>query len=371
MAEGWQLRFDGDAGDRFITHRDAYKTAQLPASHIDTRIEEFRLAAAGTVLGELFGVQTNVSLRYEDYEETHGVDPSAENSATALSQQASVESQKNSIAHRTQLGAGLGIPVGRLDTVALSTSLSILRYDTPDTLNTDDRDELVMAFHGGYATRLFPGTTWGIRADVYLHHLVYLFAEQSGNNGWNRIVRLSPFITIAPSPVFRTMASFDVLGNYTVFDFESVLQSVHSYSFRQLTLNDSTEWDFASSFRATAFVNLRWYEHGQLDYAAFHERPLDMVREWTWGGALRQRVSQTLSVASGIRVFMRNVFAYSGGGVYAPTTNLRAIGPTVTSLWTVERFGQLIVDGWYEIISETGSATRTVPNFLMTVRWNL
>lgn len=371
VADGWQMRFDGDASNRFITHQDAYKTAQLPSAHIDSRIQEFRLAAAGTMIGDVFGVQTNVSLHYEDYEETHGVDPSPENSATALTQQETVESQKNSIVHRTQIGAGLGIPAGRVDTVALSTSLSMLRYDTPDTSNTDDRDELGMAFHTAYSTRMFPGTTWGIRADLFLHHLVYLFSAQSGNNGWNRIVRLSPFVTIAPSPAFRTMASFDVLGNYTVFDFESVLQSVHSYSFRQLTLNDSTEWEIAPSYRATAFINLKWYEHGQLDYAAFRERPIDLVREWTYGAALQQRVSMSLTVASGIRVFMRNVFAYGGGGVYAPTTNVRAIGPTVIGTWIVERMGTLTVDGWYEILTETNNAARTIPNFLMSVKWNL
>lgn len=369
--ESWRVRFDGDLTNRAVTRHDAYKSYDLPGSHIDTRVEERRIAAGSSVSGDLLGAALGASLRYEEYQETHAVVAAPENGALALQQQAAVESQKNSVARRTNLATSLGLPVGAADTVALSASFGILHYDTPDTANTDDRDELDIALHAGYTTRVFPGCTWGVRADLFLHHLVYLFAAQSGNNAWNRIIRLGPFITIAPSRTLRTIASFDVLGNYTVFDFEPLLQSLHSYSFRQLQLRDSTEWDINATIRAAGFVEVRWYEHGQLDYASFRERPIDRVQEWTYGLTLTSAVSRGLRVGAGVRAFTRYVAAYAGAGEYTPTVDLRAFGPTASVMWNAEGWGVLGFDGWYEVIREGSLAARTVPNMHMTVQWTL
>ncbi|HET7152689.1 MAG TPA: hypothetical protein VFJ29_02915, partial [Candidatus Kapabacteria bacterium] len=369
-ADGLRFQFDAATGNRTIMFHDAYKTIALPNSHIDTRINQFNVSGAISAGIMLFGSDLNVRMRYEEFDETHGVIGAPENTPGALQQQSGIEAQKNSVARRTQISEDLSIPVGK-DSLIIASTFGVLHYDTPDTNNNDDRDELDAAIHVSYQMRYSTFWLWGMNADMFLHHLVYLFAEESGNNSWNRIIRFAPFIIISPAASVRSRASFEVLGNYTVFDFQPLLTSVKSYAYRQIDLHDSTAVDITPTLRISAYGDLRWYEHGILDWDAFSERPIDRVREWTYGVILQKQFLPALTLSAGVHVFTRFTSEYSGAGLYTPPQTLKTLGPDAALQWQVNRWGVLQFNGWYEFILDGNLPAQIIPNMNMSVAWNL
>jgi hypothetical protein len=366
-----RMRVDGEMGDRTVSRRDVDKSALLPAADIDTRAREFRLNVGAACSAVIAGVGASAGVRHERYEETHSVVPAPENAPGALVVQSAVESQKNATARRTMVVAGLAIPTWRCDSIVISGSLGVLHYDTPDTLNVDDRDELDAAVHGAWSAVVNPWCTAGVRADIFLHHLVYLYASQSGSNAWNRIVRVAPFVLWTPAEGVSSVAQFEVLGNYTVYDFEGIVASVHSYAFRRMALRDSIAWRMGEGTWISGAGEFRWYEHGQLAWESFRERPADRVREWVFGGAAGTRVARDLTVEAGLQGFLRSVNTYAGAGTYAPGSSLTSIGPTARLVWIPHPGTGVSATGWYQVVHEGNNPTRVIPNLNIHVTWGM
>ena len=146
------------------------------------------------------------------------------------------------------------MPVSSSDFVSFESSAGILRYDTPDSTNTDDRDELLITFAGRESHRWNEYLEVNVVAEVTLNHIVYLFADRSANNNWNRIFRLAPELVYTPSSTLQSVNTFEVLANYTVFDFETLIPTVESYSYRQFAFLDSTSYDMSSSMGLDFFL---------------------------------------------------------------------------------------------------------------------
>jgi len=364
------VTFDGEAGNRTITLHDAYKADALPSANIDTRITQFSESGGAALGAVIFSSALNVHVHYDEFDETHGVVPAPENSPGALTSQAEVEAQKNFISRHTELSGDLAVPLGA-DSLRLASSFGVLHYNAPDTNNHDDRDQLDAAFHISYRIRHASLWAAGIYADMFLRHLVYLLSEESGNNSWNRIIRLAPYVDMSPSASVQSRVSCEVLANYSVYDFAPLLASVQSYSFREINIGDSTVVNMTSVLQASAYASLRWYEHGTLDWNSFSERPVDRNQEWTYGGAIREALSPALSLSAGIHIFTRFTYQYAGGGAYAISTTLKTFGPNADIFWNAHRWGVLHVAGWYEFVLNGSLPTQIVPNITMTVAWNL
>ncbi|KAA3617341.1 MAG: hypothetical protein D8M58_02845 [Calditrichaeota bacterium] len=113
-----------------------------------------------------------------------------------------------------------------------------LQYDTPNEKNTDDRDEQRFIFDIGYTTQLSPVLTFRLNAYGFLFHQIYLFKEQSINNNWNRVLKISPQVKYK-NDIFENSLSTSVIANYTVFDFENLGPKIRSFLSRKYTISDS------------------------------------------------------------------------------------------------------------------------------------
>lgn len=96
-----------------------------------------------------------------------------------------------------------------------------------------------------------------------LYHTVYLYSQKSSNNNWNRVIRFTSKSFFEPGEGFGTFGTFSVLANYTVYDFEDIISSVKSYSFRQMNLKDSMIVKFTRHFGADIYGELKFYERGR------------------------------------------------------------------------------------------------------------
>lgn len=271
----------------------------------------------------------------------------------------------NNVSRRTALTGDLFLSVSDDDSLRVSGSASIFRYDTPDSLNTDDRDELFITLGIKEVHRFNRFLSLTLAADVSLNHLVYLHRFQSASNNWNRVIRFSPGVVYGPSSSFRTNMQAEVLANYTVYDFEDRVASIRSFSFRQASWYDSTiirsqRWELV----VTGGVRLS--ERGILRWKEFQERPENFFVDKDFWPQVFFRPAPGFRVGLGFRYFSQDRFRYSGG-VRVLDLELRNSGPTAMFQWFEHDRERVSIEGWRETQTVNGVSLTSFPNLTMRV----
>jgi hypothetical protein len=352
---------------RGISKNINYKAANtLTGTLFDTDISEFTLDAF--VQGQYRTKRINAMLRFssDERDENHQARsfPGADRNQFDL-QQAS-EQTKNNSTRRTTINGSAEVAMTSDNLLNLSGFASLLRYDTPSTENTDDRDELLMIFSLSDRQNLGSNMTFSLTADAVLNHIVYLLADRSANNNWNRVIRLSPRIEYQPIVRLKTTNAFEVLANYTVYDFEDQVYSVKSFSFRQFSFIDSTTYQLSQRMALDLSLRLKLYERGQLSWREFRERPVNYFDDRTYWGQFRYTPQADLTFAVGFRYFSLTRFRYD---VSERVFDNRIVnyGPTCLIRWYAGRSTQLLVSGWYEVQTQTGGLTESVSNLAVSI----
>lgn len=182
---------------------------------------------------------------------------------------------------RLQWLAELTAPMGRRDSLYLYGSISRFQYDTPDTNNFDDRDELRMNSQLVYGHLFNRALRLELQASVSLYHMVYILGERSADNNWNRIIRLRPVIHYTPSRALRWHHSFEVLANYVDYDFDELAIQTKSFVFRKFAWEDSLRLALTARSAVRVDYRLQLEENGQLYWEAWRERVLT-TRQSHW-----------------------------------------------------------------------------------------
>ncbi len=303
-------------------------------------------------------------LGYLEREERHDVLENDGVSRFSVDSASGVQERKNNHARRTSLSGDIFFAPAFSDTFRLSFSNSLLNYDTPSPLNDDDRDELRHNIRLLTTHQINQYLHLQTTAEVSLTHLVYLTRFRSSDNTWNRIFRLSSRLHYTPVKNFTTLNTFEVLANYTAYDFEYLSSSVRSFTFRQFAWIDSTSWQITKRLSLEWFSNIRFYERGELRWEQFSERPLTSIEENTYTGAVRYRMSEFLFFSVGIRYFSQSRFAYTGAEKRQEFF-LRSVGPTTVIDWSVGSRTRLLVKGWYESLQQTAQQRSNNANMTM------
>jgi hypothetical protein len=308
-------------------------------------------------------------MELNERDEVHDINLLDGANLTAYSRQQSLERQKNNNIEQTQLGLILSQALSSRDTLWLSTSTVKMQYDTPSEDNYDDRDELFVLAGLRWGHRFSPVFLASLSGDLNLRHTVFVFAERSANNTWNRVIRLSPATELRLSPSFVSRNAAEVVANYTVYDFENAGQSQRSFSLRQLTISDSTLLRLGSVIWAEMQVHLRFYERGELRWAAFTMRPLQYFDERTLSFSLL-RLGERIRASLGLRYFEQRRYAY-GGLDRKATGTLRSYGPTASMRLRFSEATDILAEGWLQLTSENDHTARITPNVSLRVFWNL
>ncbi len=371
-SERLQLFFRGGLINRTIDRALSYKVFSATSSPLlDTRIQEMQLyGEAGTVYQAADWIGLDVNLSYREREERHRVSTGQGAPASLVERQQRSESRLENIAQRTSVASQIRARISDADELNFAGSASILRYDTPDTTNVDERDELLVTLGFQEHHRFSDELTLTLSGDVSLSHLVYLKSVQSANNNWNRVIRFSPSVVYAPSEHFRTVNQAEVLGNYTVYDFEDQGALTRSFSFRQASWLDSTSFRITQLLRFSLVGEIRVYERGILVWKEFKERPQNYFVEQTYWPQVVYEPARHLRLALGYRYFGQNRYRYQGG-TRILERQLETAGPTVSVVWEGLSSQQVSVEGWNETQRQDQHVTRTIPNLALKVTFSI
>jgi hypothetical protein len=222
-----------------------------------------------------------------------------------------LEASKDNNLNLFKLGSNIYYNLSLSNRIEFSGSASILRYNTPS--NNDDRDELNYLIYVGHKYDNFRNLQLINSLDINLYHSVYIFGEKSSNNNWNRIIRFTSKNTFTPFRGFRTANTFSVMANYTVYDFEDIISTVRSYSFRQFNFKDSTNYLISRDFGIDLFGEIKLYERGELNWREFAVRPLNYFEDRIIHTLLDYFFNEKITVSAGFRFYEQRRYVYKNG----------------------------------------------------------
>jgi hypothetical protein len=334
---------------------------------LDSRIQE--MAFYGILSLQwmpLSWLRTDVRLAYTEKEERHSVMDDIHASNALIDTQRASANRLENTAQRTTVTTALYADISQDDQVRLVTSASILRYDTPSLLNTDDRDELLFTTGAEYIHRFSSRLLLTLNADLTLFHLVYLNRDQSANNNWNRVIRFSPGVEYEPNSWFRTSLRTEVLANYTVSDYEQQVASIRSFSFRQVLWSDSTMVRLSERIHCNFSGSLRIFERGTLRWQEFKEKPEEYVVEKTLWPEIIWSLMSGVNVGVGFRYFGQDRYSYVNNQRMF-SQGIEAMGPTASLEWTGLSGEKVIMNGWREEQKNNGKGTTIVSNLSIQI----
>jgi hypothetical protein len=357
----------GNIYNRTIKRSFRYKSLDSPeSSPFNTAIDELKIE--GTIRGNYTissVISSTLSFSYLERDEKHRLDEDNSIFSDLSSSNASSEERKNNHARRSNLAAATTLSLSRSDSVGISGSATILHYDTPSKENDDDRDELWYFVSVASRHKINKHLTLYLSANLALTHLVYLFSTRSADNNWNRMLQFAPTIVYSPASWFSTRNTFEVLANYTVYDFEQQSSLTRSYAFRQFAFIDSSSLQLSKRLGIGWYNHIRLYERGEFRWDNFSEKPINYFEDKLYHGTVRYMITYGLHFSVGIRYFSQLRFGYKENERYQESS-LRCIGPTTTIQISLGETS-VYLDGWYEERSQTGQPKRLNTTMQMTL----
>jgi hypothetical protein len=346
----------------------------IPPIQFGTRIDEMRLETFLQTAYRSDDGKTGTTLRltYGERNETHAAKRTADNSPAAAVQfleRNRQEQTSDNLSRRTALSGQIFFPLSPSDAISLSGAANILRYDTPSELNLEDRDELLVALTLATSHRLSRVLDVGFSLDGTLSHLVYLLGERSANNNINRVLHLSSRSFYHPSDDLFFINAFEVLANYTVYDFEQQGGLVRSFSYRQFGWLDSTSIELTHTIGLDFFAYFKLYERGQLAWSEFTERLENTSADRTFAFQARFSPYARTVFAVGLRYFSQSRYEYDGE-VKHLASFLSSFGPTCLVLWEIGPHSHLDLRGWYENRRQSDGSMSPIATMTMTITMN-
>lgn len=192
------------------------------------------------------------------------------------------------------------------------------------------RDELRFYIDSGYRHRFSPWMTWTLNGTVTLFHQIYLREGRSQNNNWNRVYQLGSAVdhTISPRVAHRLQAR--VLANYTVFDFDNNRAQIRSFVFRKFQIRDSLAVRLSDDLTATAIYQLEREDNGTFFKNDFTQRLTKELTAHFANAMLQYRGPWGIQLGSGVTVFRRHEWGFSGEGSRQRTRRYTSITPRMT-----------------------------------------
>ncbi|MCO5251345.1 MAG: hypothetical protein M9949_07975 [Candidatus Kapabacteria bacterium] len=260
--------------------------------------------------------------------------------------------------------------LSKSDTLESKILLMLTRFDTPSESNYSDRDEFMTIISTKYSRKVNELFAMGVNAELQMNHLVYLKSQRSASNYWMRIIKLSPFFSYN-SKFISLKPTFNILANYTVYDFESISPGVSSYSFRQIGYNDSITIRLTEKTSLLLNYDLIYRETGVLYWSSFEESPVSGNMKFFGKFFVKYRENEVYDVACGFRYYNlsnRNIaIRRSNPNDYVSVS----LGPEINIKVNFSHYSLISLVGWYEFRYINDRFSGEIPNIYLVSQISL
>lgn len=256
------------------------------------------------------------------------------------------------------------------DTLKSNILMMLTRFDTPSEQNYSDRDEFMTIISTQYSRKVNELFSTGVNAELQMNHLVYLKSQRSASNYWMRIIKLSPFFSYN-SKFISLKPTFNILANYTVYDFESISPGVSSYSFRQIGYNDSITIRLTEKTSLLLNYDLIYRETGVLYWSSFEESPVSGNMKFFGKFFLKYKENEVYDIACGFRYYNlsnRNLaIRRSSPNDYVSVS----LGPEINIKVNFSHYSLISFVGWYEFRYINDRFSGEIPNIYLVSQISL
>lgn len=277
------------------------------------------------------------------------------------------EGRKNNNSVRASLSFLGNLRVSNSDHFSFSFLHNKLRYDTPSKLNYDDRDELLSIIRLRYTKQLTPFFEAFVNSEGTYNQTVYIFSQKSSNNNINRILKLAAGGAYKGA-AFSSLNSFEVSANYTVYDFQDLNPNIKSYSFRQFTALDSTNYRISKKAKVSLYGYVKLSEQGDLKWNEFASRPTRFLQEIY----CEPRITIMYNIfqySVGLRFFSLSTFNFKQNDKILDS-KFESAGP-IAEIMILRRASIYVrIYGWYEFITLNSSVKKEQTNLNVEMSWS-
>lgn len=352
----------GKVSGRDIERTTRYINAQnTSVSAFDTKIKESRLELLTSADYIEKDMALSAKFSFTERDEKHSPRKIDGLNEIIFNERQNTELQKNNTSQLATIALSGMIKLSPNDQLTISLFHRKLKYDTPSDENFDDRDELLSVGRLMYEKRINSFLKAFANLEGSLNQIVYIFSERSANNNVQRIIKFSSGGLIDLGR-FRTNNSAEVSANYTVFDYEKLNPNYRSYSFRQLMLRDSTNYQITKRFRANISGYLKLSEQGDFKWTSFSSKPSRYLDERYIEPKILYEYS-ALDIGIGLRYFSLSNYNVVNGTQKVKTSDYKSVGPMAEIGYHLSEDISFRTYGWYEFITTESNTKREMANF--------
>jgi hypothetical protein len=347
---------------RDIEKNTRYTSVKNPSSSaFDSRINEFRLEL--TSAADYKSEHLNLSFKYSfaERDEKHQPRKIGGLSSIIFDERERNETQKNNNSRLSNISLYGNYRLSKNDKIIFSLFHRKLIYDTPSTLNSDDRDELLSIGRIQYERVFNPFFKAFVNLEGSQNKIVYIFAERSSNNNTKRIIKFASGGQFNSGKLTSSNTA-EIMANYTVFDYEEFNPNFRSYSFRQFVFRDSTIYRINSRMKIFIAGYVKLSEQGDFNWAAFTSKPQRFLTEQYLEPKFYFE-PKGISFAIGIRFFSLSTFNITDGVTKEKISEYKSIGPVSEIGFEMSDTLTLKTYGWYEFIKAENNSTRELVTF--------
>ncbi len=267
---------------------------------------------------------------------------------------------------RLQIMTGFETP--SMDSSIVEVGVSRYRFDTPDELDYNDRDEL--SWHVGIRSGTQITSTVGIRGGVEanLNHLVYIHRSRSGENRWTRQFTLFSEVPWQDYPI-TNRARFAVSAHYTDYDFLP-FDLTRSRLFRTFTAVDTFRFDASRGWGGEIAGSGQLNDHGQLDWSEWIENVSERGYSYTVT-ILPYRKINNSEIALGWLMHRRSSTLLQDGDSPKNGEDVRSRGPVARVYMKPSKSVRLEFLATFLTISQLGKHSENQPEMNFTFTWTL
>jgi len=360
--------------NRQVTKEYKYKPSPeniLLENIYDTEMSESRMDLSGNLNFFLAGMNSQLKFIFSERSENHSLINSEGLNPLQISELEKAEKNKNNNSRRTSVILDLMYDLSNTNELGISGSASMLRYDTDFDENYDDRDELESLLSAVHKYNNLMNFSIQTRFDMMISKLSYIFSQRSANNYKNRIYRLTSESNFSPAKNFITRNAFQVLANYTVYDFEDIISQVQSFSYRQLYVWDSTSYGINKDLSLDFRGELKFYEQGQFNNREFTVKPIAYYEEFYMRPDVSLKINYFLNVALGYKYFRQNRYQYQDAEKIL-VNRFETFGPLGEINFYFNNNSIIKLTGGYDFIKYSNPPQEdSALQLAFNVRWNM
>jgi hypothetical protein len=376
VTEGLSLELNGRSSWRIIDRDTRYRVlSDISPSVFDAKVEEFKLEFESSANYISHALNGQLRINYSERDEKHSPKQFEESNIfmreeriNAFEERKNQEAQKNNKAEKIMIALTANLKFSEADNLFISLLQNKLRYDTPSKDNYDDRDELLTIFRLYYIRNMSSSFDAFVNLEGSINHIVYIFSQRSSNNNITRFLKLGSGGNIH-NGFISSRNLFEVSANYTVYDFEDLAPSYKSYSFRQMTFQDSSSIKLTRRTFFSLSGYLKYSEQGDFNWSRFSGKPVRYQNEY-YAEPKLNFIAGSLILGTGIRYLMLKTFSYNNQ-VRNLESSYRSLGPVADiTFLTTNRLNVKFL-GWYEFIKTEQNFRREVANLNVQVSWGM